>query len=59
MVFKLIGSAQSRWRAVSAPGLVAFVPAGVRFARGMLVEREASAPWPSGNRVAFSGPGVL
>lgn len=39
MVFKLIESAQERWRAVNAPHLVAFVRAGARFERGHLVER--------------------
>ncbi|WP_416986173.1 IS256 family transposase [Streptomyces sp. T028] len=40
MVFKLVESAQSRWRAVNAPHLVALVRAGARFERGVLVERE-------------------
>jgi transposase-like protein len=39
MVFKLIESAQARWRAVNAPHLVALVRAGARFERGKLVER--------------------
>jgi transposase-like protein len=39
MVFKLIESAQARWRAVNAPHLVALVRAGARFERGLLVER--------------------
>ncbi|MFB7091432.1 IS256 family transposase [Streptomyces sp. NPDC056296] len=39
MVFKLIESAQERWRAVNAPHLVALVWAGARFERGHLVER--------------------
>ncbi|RPE38988.1 transposase-like protein [Streptomyces sp. Ag109_O5-1] len=39
MVFKLIESAQVRWRAVNAPHLVALVRAGARFERGHLVER--------------------
>ena len=44
MVFKLIESAQARWRAVNAPHLVALVRAGARFERGMLIERhEAEA----------------
>ncbi|MEU6803168.1 IS256 family transposase [Streptomyces neyagawaensis] len=38
MVFKLIESAQQRWRAVNAPHLVALVRAGARFERGVLVE---------------------
>lgn len=39
MTFKLIESAQVRWRAVNAPHLVALVRAGARFERGVLVER--------------------
>jgi transposase-like protein len=39
MAFKLIESAQERWRAVNAPHLVAPVRAGARFERGILVER--------------------
>lgn len=43
MVFKLVESAQARWRAVNAPHLVALVRAGARFERGQLVERPATA----------------
>jgi putative transposase len=43
MVFKLIESAQARWRAVNAPHLVALVRAGAQFERGQLVEREEQA----------------
>jgi putative transposase len=39
MAFKLIESAQARWRAVNAPHLVALVRAGAKFANGKLVER--------------------
>ncbi|MEV0057846.1 IS256 family transposase [Saccharopolyspora shandongensis] len=39
MAFKLIESAQTRWRAVNAPQLVALVRAGARFEGGKLVER--------------------
>ncbi len=39
MAFKLIESAQSRWRAINAPHLVALVRAGARFEKGVLVER--------------------
>jgi protein-L-isoaspartate(D-aspartate) O-methyltransferase len=39
MVFKLVESAQQRWRAVNAPHLVALVRAGARFERGQLLER--------------------
>ncbi|MGH8834122.1 MAG: IS256 family transposase [Actinomycetes bacterium] len=39
MAFKLIESAQARWRAVNAPHLVALVRAGPTFENGKLVER--------------------
>jgi transposase-like protein len=39
MAFKLIEAAQSRWRAVNAPHLVALVRAGAKFENGRLVER--------------------
>jgi transposase-like protein len=39
MAFKLIESAQARWRAVNAPHLVALVRAGATFVSGVLVER--------------------
>lgn len=39
MVFKLVESAEVRWRAVNAPPLVTLVRAGARFERGHLVER--------------------
>ncbi len=39
MAFKLIESAQHRWRAVNAPHLVALVRAGATFEKGRLVER--------------------
>jgi transposase-like protein len=40
MAFKLIESAQARWRAVNGPHLVALVRAGARFEKGVIVERE-------------------
>ena len=43
MAFKLIESAQDRWRAVNGPHLVALVRAGARFERGVLVERQEAA----------------
>ena len=43
MTFKLIESAQARWRAVNAPHLVALVRAGARFERGILLERQEAA----------------
>jgi len=39
MAFKLIESAQDRWRAVNAPHLVALVRVGATFTNGKLVER--------------------
>ena len=39
MAFKLLESAQRRWRAVNAPHLVALVRAGARFENGKLLER--------------------
>jgi transposase-like protein len=39
MAFKLIESAQARWRVVNAPHLVALVRAGARFERGVFIER--------------------
>ena len=39
MAFKLMESAQARWRAVNAPHLVALVRAGAEFKNGVLVER--------------------
>ena len=38
MVFKLAESAQARWRAITAPNLVALVRNGTRFKNGHLVE---------------------
>jgi putative transposase len=39
MAFKLIESAQTRWRAINAPQLVALVRAGVVFEKGVMAER--------------------
>jgi putative transposase len=39
MAYKLIESAQTRWRAVNAPELVALVRAGAKFEKGVMVER--------------------
>lgn len=39
MAFKLIGSAQRRWRMVNAPHLVALVRAGAVFVNGKLAGR--------------------
>lgn len=43
MAFKLIESAQARWRAVNAPHLVVPVRAGAAFTNGQLVERPEGA----------------
>ena len=40
MAFKLLEAAETRWRAVNAPHLVALVRAGARFEKGVIVERE-------------------
>ncbi|MFE2963838.1 IS256 family transposase [Streptomyces sp. NPDC059340] len=40
MVFKLVESAQSRWRAITGAHLVALVRSDARFENGALVERE-------------------
>ena len=46
MAFKLIESAQARWRAVNAPHLVALVRAGATFVNGKLVERPGEDSQP-------------
>lgn len=43
MVFKLVESAQARWRVINGSHLVPLVRAGARFERGQLVERPAPA----------------
>ncbi len=50
MAFKLIESAQARWRAVNAPHLVALVRAGAVFEKGILVERPNDTNQESGGR---------
>jgi transposase-like protein len=47
MAFKLIESAQARWRAVNAPQLVALVRAGATFIDGKHVERPADQTSPT------------
>src|SRR5262249_2129022 len=44
VAFKLIESAQARWRAVNAPHLVALVRAGATFVKGKLVEGPGGEP---------------
>ena len=48
MAFKLIESAQDRWRAVNAPHLVALVRAGAVFVNGKLAGRPGEAAPPAG-----------
>jgi transposase-like protein len=43
MVFKLVESAQGRWRAITGAHLVALVRAGARFENGVLTERQEQA----------------
>ena len=53
MAFKLIESAQRRWRMVNAPHLVALVRAGATFVNGKLVERpEDERPEPEAAEAA-------
>jgi len=44
MAFKLIESAQTRWRAVNGASLVTLVRAGAAFVNGKLVERSEDQP---------------
>ena len=53
MAFKLIESAQDRWRAVNAPHLVALVRAGAVFVNGKLVERPRRGR-PAPGRLKFT-----
>jgi transposase-like protein len=46
MAFKLIESAQDRWRCVNAPHLVALVRAGATFTNGKLIERPGEKAEP-------------
>jgi transposase-like protein len=46
MAFKLIESAQDRWRCVNAPHLVALVRAGATFTNGKLIERRGEKAEP-------------
>lgn len=43
MVFKLVESAQTRWRAITGAHLVPLVRTGARFENGILVERQEQA----------------
>ena len=59
MAFKLIEAAQSRWRAVNAPHLVALVRAGARFKKGKLVERPDGETTAKEGRIKDLDPQVL
>lgn len=52
MAYKLIESAQTRWRAVNAPHLVPLVRAGARFVNGKLVERPDDQDQQGGDQQA-------
>jgi len=52
MAFKLIESAQTRWRMVNAPHLVALVRAGATFVNGKLVERTLDQDQQQGGQQA-------
>ena len=52
MAFKLIESAQTRWRMVNAPHLVALVRAGATFVNGKLVERPTDQDQQQGGQQA-------
>jgi putative transposase len=52
MAFKLIESAQARWRAVNAPHLVPLVRAGATFINGQLVERPEDRDQQEGDQQA-------
>jgi putative transposase len=52
MAFKLIESAQTRWRCVNAPQLVALVRAGATFVNGKLTERPHNQDQQEGDRKA-------
>ena len=43
MMFKLVESAQSRWRAITGSHLVALIRAGAQFETGVLLQREEQA----------------
>ena len=60
MALKLIESAQTRWRAVNAPHLVALVRAGAVFKNGKLIERsDESNHGRPGKRAPFWLPRVM
>jgi transposase-like protein len=58
MAFKLIEAAESRWRAVNGPHLVALVRTGARFEKGVIVEREQQAQEAAGECQMNGGTGL-
>ncbi|WP_347568123.1 hypothetical protein [Streptomyces sp. TRM75563] len=42
-MFKLVESAQDRWRAITGAHLVALVRSGARFENGVLIERQENS----------------
>jgi len=60
MAYKLIEAAQTRWRAVNAPHLVALVRAGAIFHKGKLLERpiDITPPEPTNNEPIPAGSEV-
>jgi hypothetical protein len=52
MAFKLIESAQARWRMANAPHLVTLVRAGAVFVNGKLVERPTDQDQQGGDQQA-------
>ena len=58
MAYKLIEAAQTRWRKVKAPELVALVRNGARFHKGKLLERPRDiTPDPSTGPAETTGDG--
>jgi putative transposase len=60
MAYKLIESAQARWRKVNAPELVALVRAEALFQKGTLLERPRDiTPAPSAGPADTTGTEVV
>jgi transposase-like protein len=58
MAFKLIESAQRRWRMVNAPHLVALVRVGALFVNGQLIERPDDQP-PAAGKLSQAAEEVI
>jgi hypothetical protein len=58
MAFKLIEPAQTRWRAVNAPHLVALVRRGAVFKNGKLAEQPGDQPHPQPLKTMIGGGDV-